>query len=282
MHSTYSLIRLLTMICMYVALYTVVSTESDREVATSLHASLIFGEIHFNGVTRLLDSAHLNAADVNTKSLYDLGSGCGRLCVQAFMQFPNLERVVGVELTSIRSGVGFTALKRMGKNSPRAYSGRIRLTALEQPPTLTLTVQPRSSAFSCISSSSRNQMSECSVPRILELRQGNMFDCRDAWTCDILICETNITEAMQLTFLHFLTHCKPGCRLLTYNNLEVMHQDVCNRIDVINARQERNTSATQTESKSNTRCTKPMLPWKRLAINTPVSCKAMAVTLNQQ
>ncbi len=57
------------------------------------------GEIHFAGVSRILDSQHLDAAAAGTRTLYDLGSGCGRLCVQAFLQFPNLERVVGVEVS---------------------------------------------------------------------------------------------------------------------------------------------------------------------------------------
>lgn len=54
------------------------------------------GEILFDGVSRILDSAHLDAA--NARTLYDLGSGCGRLCVQAFLQFTNLETVIGVEV----------------------------------------------------------------------------------------------------------------------------------------------------------------------------------------
>lgn len=63
------------------------------------------GEILFNGVSRIMDPQHLNAGAPGTRSLFDLGSGCGRLCVQVFLQFPNLVRVVGVEVsTSLTSG----------------------------------------------------------------------------------------------------------------------------------------------------------------------------------
>ena len=63
------------------------------------------GEILFNGVSRIMDSQHLNAGAPGTRSLFDLGSGCGRLCVQVFLQFPNLVRVVGVEVsTRLTSG----------------------------------------------------------------------------------------------------------------------------------------------------------------------------------
>jgi hypothetical protein len=53
----------------------------------------------FNGVSRIMDPQHLDAGAPGTRTLYDLGSGCGRLCAQVFLQFPNLDRVVGVEVS---------------------------------------------------------------------------------------------------------------------------------------------------------------------------------------
>lgn len=69
------------------------------------------GEILFNGVSRIMDPQHLNAGASGTRSLFDLGSGCGRLCVQVFLQFPNLVRVVGVEVSRILASSG-SALQR--------------------------------------------------------------------------------------------------------------------------------------------------------------------------
>jgi predicted RNA methylase len=58
------------------------------------------GEILFNGVSRIMDPQHLDSGAPGTRTLYDLGSGCGRLCVQVFLQFTNLDKVVGVEVSS--------------------------------------------------------------------------------------------------------------------------------------------------------------------------------------
>jgi hypothetical protein len=65
---------------------------------------------------------------------------------------------------------------------------------------------------------------------------------------------------MQYDFLHFLSRCKPGCRLLTYNNLEMMYEDVCQAIDSQHIGGERK-AATE-------RLVKPNFPWQRLEINT--------------
>lgn len=224
-----------------------VSNDADRSYAASVRASLMFGEILFNGVTRILDADHMNAASART--LYDLGSGCGRLCVQAFLQFPNLERVVGVELTSVRSKVGFIALTRLAKSPPKAYAGRCSLTVTDRPHLqYSLTVAPPPNSHE--------------PSRTLELRQMNLFECTEAWQADTLICETNIDASMQYDFLHFLSHCKAGCRLLTYNNLEQMHEDVCSslRIFSLSGRAER-----KAEERGSVR---PPFPWKRMAINT--------------
>lgn len=67
---------------------------------------------------------------------------------------------------------------------------------------------------------------------------------------------------MQYDFLHFLSHCKAGCRLLTYNNLDMMHEDVCHCIDAVTHERKVNGIVTHESY------TKPTYPWKRLKINT--------------
>jgi hypothetical protein len=62
---------------------------------------------------------------------------------------------------------------------------------------------------------------------------------------------------MHFAFLEFLSRCKPGCRLLTYNSLETMHADVCARL----------ACATPGERKVNEKA-RPSLPWRRMSINT--------------
>ena len=52
---------------------------------------LLYGEVLPAGVSRMLDARHLDASKADT--LYDLGSGLGKLVMQAFLQFPNLKKV---------------------------------------------------------------------------------------------------------------------------------------------------------------------------------------------
>ena len=264
-----------------------------------------------------MDSAHLDAAAPGTRVLYDLGSGCGRLCVQVFLQFPNLEKVVGVEvgetatpeargsaprrmpadararwtltpvccvsvppsapqLTSVRSNVGFTALQRLAQTPPKGYEGRCQLLVSKQRP-------PR---YSFVVSPTRPD----APTRLLELHNGNLFDFASAWHADILICETNISAEMQYDFLHFLSNCKPGARLLTYNNLENMQQDVCARIDGIESEEHKSKEAAVASNSRGTRSggggimtsarqqrVKPAFYWKRLAINGFVRAMQHAV-----
>jgi tRNA1(Val) A37 N6-methylase TrmN6 len=70
------------------------------------------GEILYSGVSRILDTSHLDAS--NACTLFDLGSGCGRLCMQAFLQFKNLDRVVGVE---VRAREQHTALRTRARKN---------------------------------------------------------------------------------------------------------------------------------------------------------------------
>lgn len=47
---------------------------------------------------------HLNAAKAET--VYDLGMGTGKVAMQVFLQFPNLSRVYGIELSQARFELG--------------------------------------------------------------------------------------------------------------------------------------------------------------------------------
>lgn len=49
---------------------------------------------------KLLDDDHLRAGRADV--LVDMGSGTGKLCMQAFLTYTNLTRVVGIELSASR------------------------------------------------------------------------------------------------------------------------------------------------------------------------------------
>lgn len=90
--------------------------ELDNAEAVKTKSSLAFGEVLPIGVDLALDASHLDARAASV--FYDLGSGNGKFAIQAFLQFPNLTRVVGVELTFSRGIQGMCALSRLAKHAP--------------------------------------------------------------------------------------------------------------------------------------------------------------------
>jgi hypothetical protein len=65
----------------------------------------------FAGITKLLSANYLNAHDATV--LFDLGMGVGKLVMQAFLQYPNLKYVCGVELAASRFNIAEDALLRL-------------------------------------------------------------------------------------------------------------------------------------------------------------------------
>lgn len=78
-----------------------------------------YGEVLPSGVTTLLSSQNLAAN--RARKLVDIGSGCGKLALQAFVEFPNLESVVGVEICQSRTQVGINALRHLSKTQPLLF-----------------------------------------------------------------------------------------------------------------------------------------------------------------
>jgi len=193
----------------------------------------------------------------------------------------------------MRSDVGFTALKQLARQALTSLSGRPQLHWTEgATPTIRLSVQLpqqrqavqlRSSGSPAYQASGQVTRAAAPPARMLELRRGDLFECVEAvQSGDILICETNISDAMQHDFLHFIAYCKPGARLLTYNSLEQMHHAVCAQIDMEQIQGRGLASSRQTlqhqshlvpeiKSVGEKRLSRPQFPWQRMAINTPVS-----------
>lgn len=75
-------------------------TDSDKLVAQQLKISLLYGELLPRGANKAFGAKRLEV--YNASSLYDLGMGTGKVVIQAFLQFKNLTRVVGLELSQGR------------------------------------------------------------------------------------------------------------------------------------------------------------------------------------
>lgn len=170
-------------------------TKADLDTAQKLGSSLLYGEVLPAGVAKLLDFQHLDAQ--NASVLMDLGSGTGKLALQAFISFPNLKDVYGVELCQPRYLIGETALLRFVSLYPEDY---------------VLVCWVKGSIISISSTKSRRQ---------LTLQHGNLLDVSTISKADIVILETDLPQVAhpQLVEMLHRSVLRPGCRLLSYLNL---------------------------------------------------------------
>ena len=94
-------------------------TDADRLLADESGSSLLYGEVLPRGVNKMLDRDHLDAS--NAKVLYDCGMGTGKLALQAWLQYKNLEKVIGIELALSRYELGEQALVNLAQARPDQF-----------------------------------------------------------------------------------------------------------------------------------------------------------------
>ena len=175
-------------------------TERDRMIAHDTGASLLYGEVLPRGCNKALDADHLDAA--SCKTLFDLGMGIGKFALQAFVQFPNLDTVVGVELAASRFVLGEKAALKLVAETHG--SGSLRYHLLSRVPGERIMVA---------------QTMSDGRERVLEFRKGNLFSATDCHEADIIIAQTNFPTESQIKLCRFLGCLKPGAKILTYLNL---------------------------------------------------------------
>lgn len=90
-------------------------TSNDRMVSKATKAKLTFGEVLDSGVLRML----YNLGAIRKKRFHDLGMGTGKMLVQSFLAFPNLDICVGVELSKGRYLLAEQNLTRLLQNGWR-------------------------------------------------------------------------------------------------------------------------------------------------------------------
>jgi len=200
-------------------------TSLDYDLAHKTGSDLLYGEILPSGVSKLLDSRHLDAAGAT--SVYDLGMGLGKLALQAYLEFPNLEKVVGVELSVARTARGMAALARMAESESERFSvltdencTAVRLTEEEQ--IIETTTKPVSLKYKRMAVQVEEKRP--GRERVLEFRHQNLFETVDALDADIIICETHFPDDSLPKLCDFLNRMKTGARLLTYENLDSVYQ----------------------------------------------------------
>lgn len=173
-------------------------TEDDKDYSKSSKGSLLYGELLPRGVNKALGSKHLNAASART--LFDLGMGIGKVVIQAFLQYRNLEFVYGVELSAGRYLFAEDAALRMvslfGTDcfSVERVPGR-SITIIERPVDME------------------------DIPRVLKMECGNMLDVSNIEAADIVMLETDIPMEFLVDMCTLLAGLKIGARTLTYLDL---------------------------------------------------------------
>lgn len=68
--------------------------------AKDANSSLLYGELLPRGINKAMLSNRLNGDEALV--IYELGMGIGKVAMQVFLQFPQVQRVYGVELSAAR------------------------------------------------------------------------------------------------------------------------------------------------------------------------------------
>jgi predicted RNA methylase len=171
-----------------------VKLPEEDEVARRNRASLLFGEVLPEGVCKLLDGQHLDAG--SAQRMVDLGCGFGKLVLQAFLTYPNLMSVTGIELCVSR----FQEAKR-----------RMAALAFSNPDLFTW----RSSADGLSGELIEGR-------RTLKIVCGDMFGCTEARHADIVICETNVPIERHADLAQLIGASKSNSRILMYHTLRTI------------------------------------------------------------
>jgi len=95
-------------------------TKEQRKKKVGKGCALLYGELLPRGVNKALSLSRLNAFE--SSSLFELGMGTGKVALQAFLQFPSLTFVHGVELNSGRFTIAEMAVDKLVKMYPSRYA----------------------------------------------------------------------------------------------------------------------------------------------------------------
>lgn len=165
-------------------------TEEDRSMARDAKGSLLYGELLPRGVNKALSPKHLRAT--HARVVFDLGMGTGKVAMQSFLQFPNLQRAFGVELSLARFKIAEKACFNLLRLHPDLYT----------------LVSHTEGKFLQLRSVQGNGM--------LQLQWGNMLHVTDLHEADIVFLETDVSQDVYHSLCLLLLQMKDGGRILSY------------------------------------------------------------------
>lgn len=125
--------------------------------------------------------------------------------MQAFLAYPNLKQVVGIELAPSRAQKGFTAIRKLKKLV--GAESKVHLTEG--------------------SNYAKLQIED----RVLEMRYQNFFESADAHEADIIIMQTAFAPSSYPKLCAYVKKFKIGATLLAYENLEKIFLERGERFD---------------------------------------------------
>ena len=173
-------------------------TEEDKDAAKSMRGSLLYGELLPRGANKAFGPKRLAAKDASV--LFDLGMGTGKIAMQAFLQFRNLDYVYGIELSAGRYKL--------------AEEAALRMVELLGKDTFDVQIRPGKSIL--ITEVSPH---EEGGGRALHLECGNMFEVTNMGLADIVMLETDIPLDLHPSLCALLGSMHDGARTLTYLDL---------------------------------------------------------------
>jgi hypothetical protein len=171
-----------------------------------------FGEIYSDGVEKIFDKQHMRAGDSDCDTVADMGMGCGKVLMQAALQFPNVKRMTGVELMDGRVDACLKGFKSIVAAHPAQFS----LTESKNTFTLSILDTPKS------------------VPRTIEVRRGDLFEAKDAHTtAQVLLFEVALGGQGLKRTMEMLRKMRVGSRILTYEPFSYFAKDAGNSTMVL-------------------------------------------------
>jgi len=171
--------------------------EIDKKVGEG--HNLTYGELLPSGVSKALGPERLQAGLVEGGIVLELGMGTGKICLQVFLQCPNLARVVGVELSPSRYALALAALERVAEKYPERFA---------------VTRQEDATKPSAVLTEGK---------RTLEINQGDLFEVDRGLleSADVLYAQVVLPKEVHKQYQEFINTVKDGCRCFCYDNLEM-------------------------------------------------------------
>lgn len=192
-------------------------TEADAKF------DLTYGEMLPAGVSKALGPERLISSP-QVQVLLDLGMGSGKVAMQAFLEFPQLVHVVGIELAHARFDIAAGAIRKLAAKSPARFS-------CEE----VYREAPRNSGRSSCEEDGKDpggreatRLRLVDDKRVLEFRRGDIFkySLGAIARADVIIMAVAFPPELVCKTQQLLVHAKQGCRILTYQediNLKDSH-----------------------------------------------------------